>query len=123
MFSEDNTGGLKSRQRTESPGPINLFDSTPYEKLGSHSSRGKSTIRDTAPVEGNLGRGIRAGKPAGTSEFHFDWPSEAIKRACEEVFVSDSVVEELPALDWIPDETGVKVDTGTVVHDEMQVDH
>jgi len=74
-------------------------------------------------VEGNLGRGIRAGKPAGTTEFHFDWPSEAIKRACEEVFVDDTVVEELPALDWIPDEAVGRGDTGTVVHDEMQVDH
>ena len=41
-------------------------------------------------------------------KFEFDWPSEAIKKACEEMF-PDGKAWIFPALNWIPmenDESG-----------------
>ena len=41
-----------------------------------------------------------------TTELEFDWPSEEIKRACEDLFPGNKEWM-LPALNWIaPDENG-----------------
>ena len=38
-------------------------------------------------------------------KFEFDWPSEAIKKACEEMFPTGKEWI-FPALNWIPAENG-----------------
>jgi hypothetical protein len=121
LFSKD-VQEKTPRQRTESPGPINLFDSNPYENL--RLTQREKTVQEKLPVEheaGNdhVGGGIWAPKITDT-EFEFDWPNDEIKKACEEFFVEDSGTE-LPALNWIPVDNGKGENKGVIV-DEMEVD-
>ena len=54
-------------------------------------------------TEEPLERGISAPEIKDNEEFVFDWPSEDIKRACEELFPG-SAEWSLPALNWIASE-------------------
>ena len=57
-------------------------------------------------VEEEVVGGIWAtgGKDFDGEKFEFDWPSEEIRRACEEIFGTEGERDELPVLNWISDE-------------------
>lgn len=98
LFPVNGDEEIVSRERTESPGPINLFDSTPYKEF-------KSMLKEkrVEKAEETVVGGIWASKVSG-ERFEFDWPSEEIRKACEALFPQQGQNEELPVLNWIPDE-------------------
>ena len=108
------------RERTESPGPINLFDSSPYEK----SVPRKPSLTESSmdrETRGNVEDGIWAPKSE-DEKFKFAWPSEEIRKACEEYFAKDDG-NELPALNWIPVENARR-DHGVKASDmELDIQH
>jgi hypothetical protein len=57
--------------------------------------------------------------PRMDDEFQFDWPSEEIKAACEEMLPKGKD-EVLPTLDWIAPEKVVDVDGQDQSSDAMQ---
>jgi hypothetical protein len=79
-------------------GPINLFESKPSEKSPKPATMIEETISEEQ-IEG----GIVAPTISDAEEFLFEWPSEEIKRACEELFPGDQEWN-LPALNWIAPE-------------------
>ena len=79
-------------------GPINLFESKPVEKSPEPMTMIEETISDEQ-IEG----GIAAPEINDAEELLFDWPSEEIKRACEELFPGNKEWS-LPALNWIAPE-------------------
>ena len=81
-------------------GPINLFDSKPIESEEPAHAEERSSLEE---VEGAIFA------PVTNEEFDFDWPSEEIKKACEEMFAKDND-GSLPALNWIAPED--KTDPG-----------
>lgn len=68
----------------QSIGPINLFKSKPVEKLPEPVTMSEETVSDEQ-IEGD----IVAPTVNDAEELLFDWPSEEIKRACEELFPGD----------------------------------
>jgi len=92
-------------------GPINLFDLKPLEppapsNVPVEPSQPVNTPQPTA--EERIVGGIPAPSVDDTAELEFDWPSEEIKRACEELFPGNKEWI-LPALNWI-----VPEDKGTI---------
>lgn len=114
----DDTENLRTRERTELSGPINLFDSSPYEKSVPMKKTVVEDPMDLAP--GKVEGGIWAPKIDDTA-FDFDWPSEEIRKACEEFFGED-IESELPALNWIPLES--TLDQGVDENEmELHIEH
>lgn len=78
--------------------PIDLFDMKPYQRPQlPESEETKDTPFVTSP---QLGGETPAKFTNDTGELQFDWPSEEIKRACEELF-PEQKEWILPALNWI----------------------
>jgi hypothetical protein len=86
--------------------PINLFD----EKSQKQSVEPMQEIRvEEKDQELRTEGGIWA--PSDPEEFVFDWPSDEIREACEEMFANDKECI-LPALNWIAEEKERVDDTG-----------
>lgn len=90
-------------------GPINLFDSKPLEQPAPSNDPIEPPQQVNTPQsteEERIEGGISAPNVDDTTELEFDWPSEEIKRACEDLFPGNKEWM-LPALNWIaPDENG-----------------
>lgn len=111
LFPSDDEDFI-SRDLTESSGPINLFDSTSYsdfklmmkENIEEQERKRNEEMR-TMEEETVVGGIWTTNMIRDDEKFEFDWPSEEIRKACEEIFVTDDGErEELPALNWISDE-------------------
>jgi len=63
--------------------------------------------------------GISAPEVDDSVDLEFDWPSEAIKRACEELFPGNKQWI-LPALNWIPPELDAEREGESVDSERMQ---
>lgn len=88
------------RMEVDTTGPINLFDTKPHQSA--QSPQGTPPAQESSSSE-LLEGGIGAPAVKDTEEFNFDWPSEEIKRACEEMFPGTKEWT-LPALNWIAPE-------------------
>jgi hypothetical protein len=101
------TSTLEDGEIQTSKGPINLFDEKSYKK---QSVEPMQEIRaEEKEQELRTEGGVWAASDP--EELVFDWPSDEIREACEEMFAND---EEciLPALTWIAEEKERVDDTG-----------
>ena len=88
-------------------GPINLFDPEPLRHQEPPENFSSSPQRVNTPqstdeeqIAGGIAGGIAAPRVDDTKELDFDWPSEEIKSACENLFPGNKEWI-LPALNWI----------------------
>jgi hypothetical protein len=98
-------GNLTHSETSRRQGPINLFDKKPFKQT---QSQADGTIEMmSGEIHTDEGRLIENGIPApvihDNKEFEFDWPSEEIKWACEELFPGNKEWS-LPVLNWIAKE-------------------
>lgn len=100
-------------------GQINLFGSKPTLRENNPQQPVQEMdgvqIEDTVPLDG----GIRAPPVNDDARFKFDWPSEDIRRACEEFFPGRREWI-LPVLNWIPPEQHPQEQRGTDDGESMQ---
>jgi hypothetical protein len=105
------------RMEIDATGPINLFDAKPHQNP--KSPQGTPPVQESSSLE-PLEEVIKAPVVKDTEAFNFDWPSEEIKRACEELFPGTKEWT-LPALNWIAPEDKTQGDgSGSDIMQDIQ---